>query len=289
VLDYHLHLWPHDSAETWLTIDQLAEYCERAAVRGVTEIAVTEHLYRFPKAMEIVGPFWEGADADPAMAADMAAYVDHHAHADLDDYVELVLEAKRQGLPVKLGMEVDYYRGQMDEVAALLEPYPFDVLLGSIHWVGSWRFDDLDDALQMSRWETARVDDCWDAYCEALEELAATGAVDVLAHPDLIKVAGRIPNNPAEWLDRIAEAAASSGVAAELSSSGWGKPVAEQYPSVPLLDRFVAAGVPLTTASDAHGVGRVAERIDDLAALAREAGASSLASFEGRRRSEVAL
>ena len=289
MIDYHLHLWPHETPETWLSIDQLAEYCEHAAAHGVQELAVTEHLYRFRQAVDVVGPFWEHADPDPAMQASMAAYVAHHAHADLDDYVELVLEAKRQGLPIKLGMEVDYYRDQMDDVAALLAQYPFDVLLGSIHWVGAWRFDDLDDALQMAQWDGARVDECWDAYTLALEELAATGTCDVLAHPDLIKVAGRIPSNPTEWWDRIAEAASQAGIAAELSSSGWGKPVGEQYPSVPLLDRLVAAGVPLTTASDAHRTGRVAERVDELAALARQAGARSLASFDGRVRSEVTL
>jgi histidinol-phosphatase (PHP family) len=53
----------------------------------------------------------------------------------------------------------------------------------------------------------------------------------VLAHPDLIKVAGYVPDAPAEWWDRMAEAAASSGMAAEVSSAGWRKPVGEQYPA----------------------------------------------------------
>ena len=52
-----------------------------------------------------------------------------------------------------LGLEVDYYRGRMDEVADLLAGYPFDVLLGSVHWVGAWRFDDLDDP---SPWPSGR-------------------------------------------------------------------------------------------------------------------------------------
>jgi histidinol-phosphatase (PHP family) len=38
-----------------------------------------------------------------------------------------------------------------------------------------------------------------------------------LAHPDLIKVAGHVPDAPVEWWDRLAEAAASSGMAAEVS------------------------------------------------------------------------
>jgi histidinol-phosphatase (PHP family) len=170
----------------------------------------------------------------------------------------------------------------MDEVAGLLAGYPFDVLLGSVHWVGGWRFDDIDDPASMAEWSVRQVDACWAAYTEALEELAASGACDVLAHPDLIKAAGYVPDAPAEWWDRIAEAAAVSGMAAEVSSAGWRKPVGEQYPALGLLERFVARGVPLTTASDAHRLEHVADRADDLRAVLAAAGAGVLQGYRGR-------
>ena len=172
----------------------------------------------------------------------------------------------------------------MDDVAGLLAGYPFDVLLGSVHWVGGWRFDDLDDPASMAEWSVRQVDACWEAYTEALEELAASGACDVLAHPDLIKAAGYVPDAPAEWWDRIAEAAVASGMAAEVSSAGWRKPVGEQYPALGLLERFVAGGVPLTTASDAHRLEHVADRADDLRAVLGAAGAGVLQGYRGRTR-----
>jgi histidinol-phosphatase (PHP family) len=190
---------------------------------------------------------------------------------------------------VVVGLEVDYYEGRMDEVADLLAGYPFDVLLGSVHWVGSWRFDDLDDPVSMAEWSTRRVDASWDAYTEAMEELAASRACDVLAHPDLIKVAGHVPDAPAEWWDRIAEAAAASGMAAEVSSAGWRKPVGEQYPSTGLLERFVARGVPLTTASDAHRLDHVADRADDLRAVLGAVGAAELQGYRARVPHPVAV
>jgi histidinol-phosphatase (PHP family) len=289
IFDYHLHLWPHEEAETWLSIDQIADYCDEAARHGVTEVALTEHLHRFTQVTDIVGRFWETTESNPVLQRSMARYFDHHARSDLDAYVELALEAKAQGLPVKVGLEVDYYRGQMDQVGALLDQYPFDVLLGSIHWIGGWRFDDHSDADQLAEWDVRQVDACWDAYCEAIEELAATKTCDVLAHPDLIKYAGRIPENPAEWWDRLAEAAKASGMAAELSSAGWRTMAKEQYPAVPLLERFLAREVPMTTASDAHRLARVAERMEDLVALASSVGLTELASFEARVRSSVPL
>jgi histidinol-phosphatase (PHP family) len=219
----------------------------------------------------------------------MAAYFDHHVQADLDAYVELCLEAKRQGLPVVMGMEVDYYRGQMDQVSALLAQYPFDVLLGSIHWIGIWQFDDVDGQLAMTEWETRDVDQCWDAYTEALEELAATKSCDVLAHPDLVKVAGYRPHSTTEWWDRIAEAAASSEMAAEVSSAGWRKPAGELYPAPGLLDRLVARGVPLTTASDAHKLDHVADRAGDLFQVLKSAGVTELQGFTNRTGRSVPL
>jgi histidinol-phosphatase (PHP family) len=213
----------------------------------------------------------------------MAAYWDHHARVDLDDYVEVVEAVKAEGLPVVLGLEVDFYQGRMDEVGRLLAGYPFDVLLGSVHWLGAWRFDVLNDPLVMAEWDVRQIDQVWDEYTRAMEELAASGVCDVLAHPDLVKIARRVPTVPDEFYDRITEAAVRSGMAAELSSAGWRKPVGEEYPAPPLLKRFVDAGVPLTTASDAHSLPDVADRAEDLRGLLRAAGVDRLQGFRDRR------
>jgi histidinol-phosphatase (PHP family) len=289
VLDYHLHLWPHTQSDASLALDQLAAYCERAQAAGVVEIAVTEHLFRFTQATTVVGRFWEADEPSPSLRASMAGYWDFHARVDLDAYVEMALEAKRAGLPIVLGLEVDYYRDRMDDVAALLDGYPFDVLLGSVHWLGAWRFDDLSDPASMEEWSARRVDDAWDAYTGAIEELAATRTCDVMAHPDLIKVTGRRPDSPVEWWDRIAEAAAAHQMAAEVSSAGWRKPVGEQYPAEPLLARFAAHAVPLTTASDAHRLDQVADRADDLRGLLASVGVDRLQGFRRRQGHTVPL
>jgi histidinol-phosphatase (PHP family) len=282
VLDYHLHLWPHTQRETPLRLEQLRDYCGKANEAGVTELALTEHLFRFRQADALVGRFWRDERVPPALQDSMAEYWEFHATADLDEYVACAQEAKDAGLPVVIGLEVDYYEGRMDEVAGLLAGYPFDVLLGSVHWVGGWRFDDLGDPASMAEWSARRVDDCWEAYTTALEELAASRSCDVLAHPDLIKVAGHVPAAPEEWWDRIAEAAVESGMAAELSSAGWHKPVGEQYPALPLLQRFAGRGVPLTTASDAHHLERVADHASALRGLLSEVGVETLCAFDRR-------
>jgi len=286
MLDYHLHLWPHGQRDTAPTVEELAAYCERAEAAGVREIALTEHLFRFVQADRVLRGFWDD-DPDPSLRASMARYWDDHAQADLDDYVSCVLAAKDAGLPVVLGLEVDYYRSRMDDVAALLAGYPFDVLLGSVHWLGAWRFDDVDDAVSMAQWSARDVDAAWGEYATAIGELADNGTCDVLAHPDLVKAAGHRAGAPEECWARLVEAAVSSGMAAELSSAGWRKPAAEQYPAVGLLERLVAAGVPLTTASDAHGLPDVADRSAELYRLLDRLEVRSLRAFRARRAVDV--
>jgi histidinol-phosphatase (PHP family) len=288
VLDYHLHLWPHGERARQATDEQLAAYCDRAAEEGVGEIALTEHLFRFDQADALLGGWWRD-EPDERRRVEMERYWYEHVSADLDAYVETGLAAKAAGLPVVLGMEVDYYPGRMDRVSTLLAGYPFDVLLGSVHWIGTWLFDVLDSASAMAEWDTSRVEDVWDDYTRALEELAATGVVDVLAHPDLCKVTGRRPSVPDEWYDRMAEAAATAGIAAEVSSAGYRTPAAEPYSPPPLLERFHRAGVAVTTASDAHRLEHVAMRSADLRAMVVAAGYTTLQAFTGRKPREVPI
>ena len=101
------------------------------------------------------------------------------------------------------------------------------------------------------------------AAADARRPLAAELGADRLAI--LAKVAGIVPpGDLAPWWDRLAKAAAENGVAAEVSSAGWRKPAAEAYPAPGLLARFKAAGVPVTTASDAHELALVADGTDRL-------------------------
>jgi histidinol-phosphatase (PHP family) len=214
----------------------------------------------------------------------MADYFDWHARNSLEEYVTLAQRAKDEGLPVKIGLEVDYFRGQMDVVSDLLAQYPFDVLIGSVHWLGTWQFDDLDNPLQQAEWNSRGLESCWRDYSTAFEELAATKSVDVMAHPDLIKVAGRVVDDPTPWWDAMAQAALQADVSIECSSAGWFKPMGEQYPAEGFLERLVRGGATFTMASDAHQSERVGARANDIATMLERHGVHELATYEARQR-----
>ena len=169
-------------------------------------------------------------------------------------------------MPVKLGLEVDYVGARQDELAVLLEPYPWDYLLGSVHWIDGQAVDQ-----QPGLWAEASVDEVWKRYFGALAELASSGHVDVLAHPDLAKIFGLRP-------DRV-EYPVLDGVALEISTAGLRKPVGELYPAAPML----ASRPPITLASDAHVPADVGRDFDRAVEHARAAGYETVTVFDGRQ------
>ncbi len=220
----------------------------------------------------------------------MAAYWDHHARADLDRYVEVVQAVKADGLPVVLGLEVDFYPDRMDEVAELLGGYPFDVLLGSVHWLGAWRFDCLDEPEIMAEWRARDIDAVWADYTRAMEELGSSGACDVFAHPDLIKVAGhaagRAPTSSTTASPRPPSARAWPPSSPRRDgASRWARSTRRRRCS----SAWSARGVPLTTASDAHSLPDVADRAGELRGILSEAGVDRLQGFRRRQPRDVAL
>ena len=259
VVDYHLHLrTPRgDVEEIDHTPTAVERYVEQAAARGVDEIGVTEHVYYFRQTEAL----WE-----------LPYQVDRCRH-DLDRYCDAILEAKRQGLPVKLGLEVDWVPDRADELADALAPYPWDYLLGSVHWIGGAAVDQ-----RPGLWEDHSPEQVWALYAAALEGAARSGRFDVLAHPDLVKIFG----DRVEW-DWQPLIDALEGIALEVSTAGLRKPVGELYPGAELLRAAKTAGAPITLASDAHLAADVGRDIGRAVEHAYAAGFETLTVFDARR------
>ncbi len=287
--DYHLHLHPHGD---WTDAPPagvyppgyIDRYVEVALSRGVTELGFTEHLYRCVESEAVLGHWWESDMSVPApVREEMAEVISSERNLSLERYVEVVLDAKTRGLPVKLGLEVDFQPGTEEKVLDLLAPYPWDFLIGSTHWIGGWEFTRQGEPAEFER---RGIEQAYRDYFALETQLAAAGMVDVLAHTDVIKKWGHSPS--AEVLDElyrpVVAAAAASGVAVEVSSSTLRHPVAEITPAPALLAMFRGAGVPITLASDAHVPDFVAHAHDQVVAAARAAGYDSHLRFDGRSR-----
>lgn len=263
IVDYHMHLRDEGGAIDFTT-EAVERFVERAAARGVDEIGFTEHVYYFQQTRRL----WE------------VPYQLERCVFDLDDYCGAVAEAKGRGLPVKLALEVDYVGDRQSELSEILERYPWDYLLGSVHWLGLEAVDQ-DPGV----WASASVDEIWRRYFDAVAELAGSGAVDVLAHLDLAKIFDRRPSaeRRMELYREAARVIAAASVRVEISTAGLRKPVGELYPDPELLAECVRRGVELTLASDAHEPQLVGEDFDLALGLARDVGCETVTVFDGRQ------
>jgi histidinol-phosphatase (PHP family) len=274
IVDYHLHLRPDGSGlqEEDYAPEHIARYAATARERGIGEIAITEHIYRFAQAAHLSDHvYWR-----------------EHTVADIELYCSSVAAARDAGLPILVGIELDWLGpAAADGVRAIADGYEWDVVLGSVHWSGPLAFDHP----HYSIWETRPVDEAWRLYVDAVCAAAESGTYDVMAHPDLAKVFGHRPTAAVadELGDRLAECFQAAGVCAEISSAGLRKAAGEIYPSDAWLRRLYAAGVPITLASDAHLPGDVGIGVDRCLAAASAAGYTSLVRFRGRERQEVTL
>lgn len=289
--DYHVHLHPHGDPVPGtpepgtFPREHIERYVETAAARGVEEVCFTEHLSRMKESESVLGDFWR--DESDEVAAPTIRTIEVERSMVLDDYVAAVVDAKDAGLPVLLGLEVDYFPDTIDAVLELLAPYPWDLLVGAVHWIGGFAVDDEELIPEFNR---RGADQVFGAYYDLEARLAASGAVDVLAHADLVKNHGhRSTLDLADAYARVANAAAESGTLVEVSSAGLLEPCKEIYPSYAFLTAFHDAGVALTMASDTHepeGTGWGFDFVND---QARKAGYSKRAIFRKRQHHLVDL
>lgn len=250
------------------------EIVEAAIARGLAAVALTDHapFYWLPR---------ERRDPGLAMALE-----------ELPRYVEDVLairERYRGRIEVLLGVEADYIAGQEEVLARLLAAYPFDVVLGSVHFVDGWL---VDAPSSLARLDVGQdeVDRVWARYAELLIAAAGSGLFDVLTHLDLPKKFGhRASSSFAGRHDDVVAAVAASACAVELSPAGRRRPVGEDYPAPDVLRELASAGVPFVLSSDAHVAAEVAYAFGDLVAGGRAAGVTEVMVYRQRRGKPVSL
>lgn len=259
-------------------VGEIEANVRRAAELGLPAIACTDHMALQSPPPGLARP----EDAPPGRQTTW-----HMAWQDLPNYIAEV-ERARAAYPqveVLVALEFDYWPGVEPVIEELSRVYPWDLRLGSVHYVGDFGIDSDEE---IPRWERSDPDAIWEAYFARLTEAASSGLFDLIGHADLVKKFGFLPRrDPGPWYEAFLSAAAASGVAIELNTAGLRKPCAEIYPGLMLLRAARAHGVPVAFGSDAHQASQVAAGFDAAVALARSAGYEEYVRFRPGRQREV--
>lgn len=256
-LDYHMHtpLCGHADGEP-------REYIVQGLRRGLTEIGFSDHM-----------PLLAHTVPNIAMRMD-----------ELPVYQKMIATARDSfggEITVRTGLEADYDPGYEERIAAVLNSYPYDYVIGSVHFIDSWGFD---NPQERDGWERVNITQIYQTYYSLLRQAAATRLFDIIGHVDLVKKFGHRPDR--DLTPIIRETAAvfkSSGVVIELNTAGLRKPVQEIYPSLADLKIYREAGVAITFGSDAHKPSEVAQDFDQARELALAAGYREFVAFAKRK------
>jgi len=256
-IDYHMHPQAHSIKP--YTPALLQPWADSARARGLKEIAFTDH-----------DRYHEGVSFDE---------IDKFRAANPDLKILAGIELDNDPETGKAGRQ--WVEKNWDRL---------DFVLGSAHYLppDPVMFDKTDRVEEFAKKDMAAA--CA-VYIAELEGMMDRGGIDCLSHLDLIKIhgvwhpeGGLVPHFHS-LLARIKR----EGLAIEISTAGWRKPVGEQYPHVDLIRAAQEIGIPFTLASDAHSHAQLAEEYGRLAELLRQLDIREVASYEKHRRKMVPL
>src|SRR3989304_2564730 len=171
--DYHVH--SNFSCDCQAT---MAEMCRSAIAKGIPEIGFTEHYDLHPN---------EGC----------------RDWFKLDEWAAELEKCRVEfggQLTIRAGIEIGEPHIFQTETQAMLKRYPFDYVLGSLHWVG------VETIFDPGYFRRRTQDEAFTAYFVELERLTRIGEFDILSHFDvLIRAWGEMGGqyDPLEYEDAI--------------------------------------------------------------------------------------
>jgi histidinol-phosphatase (PHP family) len=243
------------------------EYAQAALEQGLQGICVTDH-----------NPMPAWFDSDFRMR-----------ESELPHYLEMVSEAREAmagKLEVRVGLEADFHPGTEGSVQKVLEAHDWDYVIGSVHFIGAWGFDNPAFVAEYDRRDLEAV---YAEYYKLIVAAAQSGLFDAIGHLDLPKKFGHVLPNMLELALPALDAIATAGLALDYNTAGYRKPIAEAYPSPSILSAALERGISIVTGSDAHKPSEVAWKFEDARATLKQIGFSSTNFYRGRKAFAIPL
>jgi histidinol-phosphatase (PHP family) len=247
----------------------MEDYIERGIELGLREVGFSDH-----------NPLPGGRSANVRMT-----------EAEIDYYVERVTELRfryRGKIDVMLGLEMDYVEGLEDYLEHQVAKYPWDYVIGSIHFLdkecreGSWpRNYDGDPHKLYAR------------YFDLMRRMVRSGLCDIVAHFDVTKRSGCLPGErETEDITHTLEEIKAANICLEINTSGYRHPELPEpqpYPALIIAEQALELGIPLTVNSDAHAPDQVGFKFSEIEAFLKRKGCRQLARFDRRKRAAYDL
>jgi histidinol-phosphatase (PHP family) len=259
-VDYHVHTEFSNDCDV-----PMREQCEAAMRAGVLQIAFTEHEENNPK--EYL-PF---SFDHPAYFAEVARHRVEYGNR----------------LTIRAGIEISEPHRYADAAEAVLRRYPWDFVLGSLHWLDpDTNTNSRDFFTRYGDWRNA-----FRAYFLEMLNLARYGDFDILAHLDYPARYCRPYSGDAydicEYepeIRPVLRALIERGKGIEINTGSMRKRLPAPCPPQPVVNWYrELGGAILTVGSDAHRSQDVGADVTHALHMARTAGFTHIAVYEQRQ------
>ncbi len=271
MIDYHTHTWRCGHAE-----GNVAEYVQAALDAGISEIGISDH---FP--MDVLDVPYD----------DISSML----YTDLGEYISEVNQVRSEfasDIKVKLGTEIDFFKGYEGKISGYIEKYQWDYVIGSIHFLESL---DISHPDNIDFYEQNPLPDIYERYLREIKVMAASGLFDILGHIDVVKKHGYVlgeedlSDHLSQLYVELAKLFADNKQVVEINTGGLRAPVEELYPAPDFIEQLVHFNVPLTIGSDAHSPEEVAYYNREVVEFLRNLGVKSIIGFDQRAPYEIKI
>lgn len=181
MIDGHVHL-----ENGTLTKKYVYELIESARKRGIDELQILDHAFRFK---EFRPAYEKYRKIEPQVE-----WLDSSFKDSINDYISLIEEMKKEKLSiqVKFGLEICYQREDEEILKKLLSIYNWDFIIGSVHAIDHIAYDSKWSLEYL--WHKYDADYIYRIYYEEMFNLIESGLFSQLGHPDTIKMFNIYPS-----------------------------------------------------------------------------------------------
>ncbi|MBQ8980622.1 MAG: histidinol phosphate phosphatase [Eubacterium sp.] len=232
--DLHIHIERGDYNKKWID-----RFVSQAVKMNIDEINLLEHTIR----IRDFHPAFKEAREYNLYQKRWFDGKEKQAHT-LDEYKALVTEIRAADYPIKVnfGLEVCWFEQHEDFLRDMLSDGFFDYVLGSVHWIDNWTFNQ-----RKYQWRGRDVNEIYRRYFEMSETLIESDIFDIIAHPDLVRCHGIYPDyDLADTYRSLCRKANAHSVAIEMNTSK-GNGINPQFLQIAKEEK-----VTFTLGSDAH-------------------------------------
>lgn len=266
LIDYHIHsIFSNDS------IAEIDDICQKAIARNIAKIAITDHVdYKYP----IQPP--------------------NYAVEDFELYFQSLRryqEKYQDQLSIAIGLEIGLEEHHLTTYDRLLNQYPFDFVIASLHMV-----DNMEPHLGVY-YQSKTKEEAFRIYYDKIAWFVQRyDNYDVIGHLDYVKRYMPYPVEEDDHLlaldamDNLLKTIIAKNKGIEINTSGFKHASCASMPHFDIVKRYLDfGGSRLTIGTDSHDARTVGFQVAETAEFLRSIGVNTISTFDKRQEIKISL